>query len=714
MKKNVKTPNYCKIVLIFICFGVSLGITWFTLICQPQYKSIVADNGVLYLINVVLQNSWKKICIIVLVIAMVNFCVLYCFLFKSKVLLDYIYKYRYVIALLILVIGTALELSGSSIAEWQKFIGGSENGTIFGTSRIMRSDDIFVWTPFAFSQYYGGNDAFSSVSHIIRGTSTNVSIVYGVPSFSLATIFRPMYWGYLILDPAKGLSYMWIFRQLLMLLGTFELAMIITKKDKWLSFAASVLISYSSIVQWWFNTSQQADVITFGCCIVVCFYYFFLTTKLWKKILYAIGLYITVGGYILIFYPASQIPIGFIIIVLSVFLLVDDKEKITFSAKNDVPLIIITVCALAGCIGYIIYSSWDVIVTTLNTSYPGQRVSCGGGEISVLFRYPELIWDTINGLDNPYSIAANVTFFDFFPLGILLAIYIWIKKKDKLLAALLIVQSIFLVYLVFGVPEWVATITMLGKSSTNAIVWGIGFVNIWLFIRSISVYDKVSIKTNILISFLFTIIISGLCWKYFKEYMFLGYGIIVSALLLFGSTYWALVNKTSVISKKLFIIYCCVICLFSGFLVNPIQKGIKEITNNSLIQAIDEINSEDEGLWLVESEAFPVNNSPLLAGAATINSTNTYPDLERWKMFDSENSSYDVYNRYAHIMVELTDQKTSFELLENDSFKIKLCYKDIRKLGVKYLLTNRIYEDEIDGIKMLMQQSGYTIYEIAY
>lgn len=120
------------------------------------------------------------------------------------------------------------------------------------------------------------------------------------------------------------------------------------------------------------------------------------------------------------------------------------------------------------------------------------------------------------------------------------------------------------------------------------------------------------------------------------------------------------------------------------------------------------------GLWLVESEAFPVNNAPLLAGAATINSTNIYPDLERWKMFDSENSSYDVYNRYAHIMVELTDQKTSFELLGNDSFKIKLCYKDIRKLGVKYLLTNRIYEDEIDGIKMLMQQSGYTIYEIAY
>ena len=716
MKKNIKKDYYYKIMIAFVCLGVSLGITWFTLLCQQDYKNVLTEHGVMYLLKEVLQNDWKRIGITFFTVTIISYFVFYCFLFKSKVLPDYIYRYRYIIALLVLIVGTAFEISGSSIAEWQKFIGGSENGIIFGTSRIMRSDDVFVWTPFAFSQYYGGNDAFSAVSHIIRGTSTNVSIVYGVPSFSIATLFRPMYWGYLILDAAKGLSYMWIFRQLLMLLGAFELAMIITKKDKGLSLAASILISYSSIVQWWFNTSQQADVVTFGCCIIVCFYYFFTTTELWKKILYAVGLYITVGGYILIFYPASQIPVGFIIIVMSIFLLLEDKEKIVFSVKKDIPIIFITVSALAISLGYIVYSSWDVITTTLNTSYPGMRVSCGGGGISLLFRYPELIWDTMNGLDNPYAIVTNVAFFDFFPMGIILAIYMVIKKKDKLLGALLVLQSIFLIYLVCGVPPIVATVTMLGKSSTTAIIWGIGLLNIWMFIRSISMYDVSNIKINVLIALLITTIISVICWKYFKDCMFYGYGIVVSAVLLFASMYFGLVNRRSAMNKKLFLIYCCVICLFSGILVNPIQKGIKEITNNSLIQAINEIDSSDEGLWLVESEAFPVNNAPLLAGAATINCTNTYPDLNRWKSLDTKNESYDVYNRYAHIMIELTEAKTSFELQGNDCFKVNLNYADLSKLDAKYLLTNKIYQDNIEGInfKLLEQQSGYNIYEITY
>ena len=713
MKKNVKI-DYYKLMIAIICFGTSVGTTWFTLICQQNYKNLLTESGVLYLLKVVLQDDWRRICITILAMTIISYCILYWLLFKSKLLLDYIYRYRYIIALVILIVGTVLEISGSSIAEWQKFIGGAENGTIFGTSRIMRSDDVFVWTPFAFSQYYGGNNAFSAISHIIRGTDTNVSIVYGVPSISIATLFRPMYWAYLFLDAAKGLSYMWIFRQLLMLLGTFEVAMIITKRDKGLSCAASILISYSSIVQWWFNTSQQADVVTFGCCIIVCFYYFFITTELWKKILYAIGLYITVGGYILIFYPASQIPVGFIIIVLSIFLLLEDKEMIVFSAKKDIPIIFITVSALVVSIGYIVYSSWDVITTTLNTSYPGQRVSCGGGGISLLFRYPELIWDTMNGLDNPYTIVTNVAFFDFFPMGMILAIYMVIKKKDKLSGALLTLQSIFLIYLVCGVPKCIATITMLGKSSTTAIVWGIGLLNIWMFIRGISMHNTSSIKRNVLITFLVTIIVSCVCWNYFKDCMFYGYGIVISAVLLFGSMYFGLINKRNTINKKLFIVYCCVICLFSGVFVNPIQKGIKEITNNSLIQEINKIDSNDKGVWLVESEAFPVNNAPLLAGAATINCTNTYPDLERWKLLDTENEAYEIYNRYAHIMIELTHEKTSFELQGNDCFKVRLNYGDICKLGVNYLLTNKIYQDNIDGVKMklLAQQSGYNIYEI--
>lgn len=46
-----------------------------------------------------------------------------------------------------------------------------------------------------------------------------------------------------------------------------------------------------------------------------------------------------------------------------------------------------------------------------------------------------------------------------------------------------------------------------------------------------------------------------------------------------------------------------------------------------------------------------------MSGASVINSTNTYPDLEKWSKIDEEGKYEDVYNRYAHINVEIMPSK---------------------------------------------------------
>ncbi|HEM5084111.1 TPA: hypothetical protein U1218_002223, partial [Streptococcus suis] len=81
---------------------------------------------------------------------------------------------------------------------------------------------------------------------------------------------------------------------------------------------------------------------------------------------------------------------------------------------------------------------------------------------------------------------------------------------------------------------------------------------------------------------------------------------------------------------------------------------------------------DKESKWIVDSIGYPLTNIPLVAGAPTLNSTNAYPNLELWKSLDTNGQYDEIYNRYAHVIIELTNsEETVFELLHPDAFKVQ-------------------------------------------
>ena len=87
-------------------------------------------------------------------------------------------------------------------------------------------------------------------------------------------------------------------------------------------------------------------------------------------------------------------------------------------------------------------------------------------------------------------------------------------------------------------------------------------------------------------------------------------------------------------------------------------------------------------------------NSFLPVGARTINSINTYPDLDRWHKFDKNNQSFDDYNRYAHIFIKLSkDHRTSFALVNADMFNVTLNTNDLKYLNVSYIASDEDISD---------------------
>jgi hypothetical protein len=108
-----------------------------------------------------------------------------------------------------------------------------------------------------------------------------------------------------------------------------------------------------------------------------------------------------------------------------------------------------------------------------------------------------------------------------------------------------------------------------------------------------------------------------------------------------------------------------------------------------------------------------------MAGAATINSTNVYPNLDRWRLLDPDRSEEEVYNRYAHITINLSnrDEETRFILDSADLITIRLNTRDLEKLEVGYVLSQRDlsgFSNEDVSFIPLKNANGFTIYQLKY
>ena len=287
---------------------------------------------------------------------------------------DFIYKYRFIIAILILIIGVLCEISGSSISSWNSILQTGITGDVdllYGTPRSIRSDEWAVFMPMIFSQCLNG---FKYFSEAIRGDLTDVFMIYGLPVMNLMQIFRPFLIGFLFLGISKGLSFFWISRIIVLFLVTFEFGMILSKKDKILSFIAALLVTFSPQVQWWFAVNGTAELFIFGELALVLLYKYMNTEMFKTRLLILFFMIICAGGYILILYPAWQIPLFYVFLMLAIWIIIENRKNCKIN-KKDIVSIVLAILIFAGCMGYIFTKSLDTIKTITSTVYPGGRIS---------------------------------------------------------------------------------------------------------------------------------------------------------------------------------------------------------------------------------------------------------------------------------------------------------------------------------------------------
>ncbi len=611
---------------------------------------------------------------------------------------------RWLIGCAVIFLCAALEIHGSSLSMYAEILGHAElSDAVLGTPRPIRSDEWIVFTPFAFSQYFAG---FSTVSEIIRGAATNVFLTYGQAAWHPAIIFRPAQWGYLFFDQGSALAFFWTARLIILLLVSYEFARLILRAEKKFSVLYAVMVAFSPLAQWWWSVNSVAEILAAGQGAVVCWKIYLDSGKL----LAAAGFLWCAGIFIFGIYPAWQVSFGYVFLFCAIA--VTKKSALKIFRKDKTFWLAGAIIVLAP-ICHAVFSAREMIQLQLATEYPGQRFIAGGiFDLENLLIYgasAALPFADISELTNNCETAC---FYSMAPLGFLiLAWQIFAEKKFDAVMVALAAAAVFLTtWELWEYPAWLAKVTLLSKTTPTRALAAIDFAQLALVFRGLSVTKfKLPFPARIVLSAVVAAITTYCVWHFIPAWLLpwrliLIFGFAAAAVYLFVSLE---------IRRRLEIL--CAMMLAIGATVNPINIGVDAVYEMPVGKKIAEVVQRDaQALWIVESESNTLNDFPLMFGAPTINSVNVYPVLERWRKLNP--AAEKIYNRYAHISIELSDKPTEFILNGDDYFTVKLNAADLPKLSARYIFSRNAALENFSAleikIRKIYEEAGSYIYEI--
>lgn len=688
---------------------------------------------------------------------------------------EWLNRRRWWIGAGIIASATLLNLNGSSLNIWNAFLSkDQQENTVFGVPRVMRSDEYAVNTLFAFSQQY--ND-YGWFNHYIGNRASDMYIVKDAPIFTVAEIFRPFHWGYLLFGTERGLAFYWSSRLVVLFLVTYEFFLLITKSpnndsaghrmnsgqgSRGISVLCAILISFSPLVQWWFAVNNLVEMIidVFGATLL--FHLYLSTHKSVPRACYAACILLCAGSFIWTLYPAWQIPVGYVLIALVIWQLTEHWGSIRIAALDWLVLALLCLVCFA-VMGYIAYHSRDAINALLNTSYPGNRrcpggnsQSCPGGGVQLF-----TLFDAPSNLALAFAAPGDAPelgyIIDFAPLGFVLAIinFICNKKKrfDVLLMTSLILTTILVVYSVFGFPAIIAKVIGLSMSTSKRATLGIELLNIILFSRSIVCREW---KIKCAPAALASICVAGLCtWLVVARmqtiledpaWLIIPLTALVTFVLYFGVCLVAIGSSIGtggvassastmyghlqrLYSMRVARLYACIasviaFCVvFAGVCVNPIQLGANAISKQPIIIAARSIeDAGNPGVWITEgNRSGQLSNLLVANGLTTINALQVTPNQSLWKQLDPSGKLLNRYNRYAFIEFEITGQQLTLEeqitVLHPDVLRLRLNASQIANLGVTYLVSDKDLSQYSNGDHVFTQisvrEGGYAVWHLS-
>lgn len=663
---------------------------------------------------------------------------------RAPAVFHWLFRHRFAIGLAIVAVCTLAQASGSSISAFEAHETYLGPDTTIGLPRSVRMDEWVVLTPSFVSQEHNG---YEPLSGILRDGATDTTLVYALPSWSLATLFRPFLWGFLAMGSAYGLAFYWSARIVALFLVLFELGRLLTDDKRYPSAALALLVTFSPLVQWWLAVNYIAELLVFGGLLVLGLRALLRATSVARACAIGAGMAWLCGCYLLSLYPAWQVSLFYVFVILGLWVLITwirrggvafIGERCIWASSRCVAPLVVTGAALAlvafGVLRVFSDAS-EALSLTLGSVYPGSRVATGG--------QPEAMEPLVSGFqtlylpfselfaDAPWNMSEAAAFVAAFPLSTVLGVWSAWRRRDGLCAALVAFQVAILLYVFVGVPEPVARLTLLSSVPANRVGLAFGLVAAILIVRCVALgmvreaggapaHCAVRAKERgsrfahgvVFFAFLALGLLPNL-WSPELSYRLWHLALDVVVASAFA---WMIADMWHPLRQgREFFLFAALCVGVPGLLVNPVQLGLSPLTENDVAYAVGAIVEEDpEGRWLTDD--YMMSQQLVALGAPTLNSTNTYPELDLWGSIDPDGASEEVYNRYAHVVTSITDGPTIFTPGQAaDIFSVAIHIDDLDDLGADYLLTSQdlsgMQGEEVE-LRELERVGTRTIYEV--
>lgn len=640
-------------------------------------------------------------------------------------ILDVIIKLRFVLAIIALFLIIFFRLNGSSITNWNGQLHnqdhGKKNTVLLGKSRIIRSDEWMVQTPFYGSQtekdFPVHNDSFSP-------NGQNMIIAYNAPVKDLTIIGKPFNWGFLFLNRDQGFSWYWGFKLIGMILLAFELIMILTKRNKYLAFVGAIGVPFSPGVQWWFM-QHLGDLVFYSLGLMVFFYqYFKHQDSVLLKALNAFSCAILGIGFVLVLYPAHQVTFGYLLLFFWLATLIHFKGTFRMNG-SDILIIGSAVLLVVVCLGHFYLITKDDLATTLGTLYPGKRVSTGGHfEFEQLFYYFtnwKLPFKDSGSFLNMNELSS---FYNLFPLVLVISPLLLSRQPDKrewlkenaIGVSLMLFCLMMLAWLIIGLPVPLAKLSLLSYVPNYRGIQVFSYAAMLLSFWFIAIIWRSRTFIPLVIRITVPIVLSLFNYVSIRNTELVKY-LTNTEILLSVACFFLLMLLVLFKQKLLFSLGLLVLIGYSGFTVNPVNQGTSALYGKALATEIRKVEKRDpDQLWVSEDSLY--NFTPAL-GVKSFNTVMFTPDIKTWKSIFPDEEQEKTYNRYAHVKAKITGEPTNLKLLTADSFIAELNPKTLEKLGVKYVISRRdlsVYNIDNISFTIVSDRSpdNYSIFQVHY
>ena len=653
---------------------------------------------------------------------------------------DWIVEHRIVLGLALLGVLVLFEVSGSSIAMWGSYFGEDGfRGTLFGMPRQVRSDEWTVFTPFSLSQVATGGHP---VSDVIRGGGTDVTMVYAQPSWCMATLFRPFLWGYLMLGGARGLSFFWCARAICLLLVTFECFLLLTGGRRRLSAYGAMLIGFAPIVEWWFAVNGTAELFIFGQGLVIALHQLLRADTPARRWLGSALLAWLLGCYAMIIYPAWQVPLTYVFGAMGIWVVSEWSRGRQREERRETLLrlllpLITSVAVVAMGVGYSIWSASDALQAVSQSVYPGHRFEQGGGLAALLPNWTAAPVSPLWPAGFVPNVCESATFIALAPLGVLLSCVVLArgvrsKSPDVITILLLAVYALLMAYGIWGFPPLLAKVTLLSNVTHNRLPLPLGYLDVALLMRAISRLHaneadtapaqnganrgaRACLSLAMLASASAALVLlakwhaPGVVDTKAAAVLFAAFALLLTP---FAASRHACDGTPG--GRESWLATSALVVVVIGMCVNPIQRGTDSLTNNSMLQPIQEVAATggENDLWVTDNAT--LGQACVSQAIPVINCVNVYPNLKLWQRIDPQGTFEQAYNRYAYINMHLGSE-TSFQVPQPDLLDVTIRPDDVPKLGVTHWLSTEDlspWNTETTRFEPVVSSGPYTVYAV--